>query len=93
MAAIMSKLATDGIDVNATIVKKYRTDGNKRFFTYDFSLKKQQTYSNTISPSMAQWNSLEEGDSIAVVYLAEDPDISSTKAMIEKLRAAMPKTS
>ncbi len=88
MAPMMGELAKRGIDIKAKIIKKYQVQSNfggfRYYLVYSFILDNNQCFSKEISSSYEQWESLEEGDTLPVVYLAEDPNSSTTKEMAEK---------
>lgn len=95
IAPMMGELAKRGTDIDAQVVKKYQVLGDKSrmtkyYLVYSFTLEDQQSFSKKISPVFEQWASLEEGDMLPVVYLDEDPNVSTTKDMAEQIRAAMP---
>ena len=93
MAPMMGELVKRGIDIDAQIVRKHRVQmhiSNFHYYlVYSFTLDNNQRFSKEISPSFEQWESMEEGDTLLVVYLAEDPNISTTKEVVEQIRAAM----
>lgn len=99
MAGMMGELAKRGTDIDAQVTKKYQTTimsksggmiKNKHLI-YSFTLNDGNEYSKKISPSHEQWETLEEGDTLPVVYLAENPDASTTKELVDQIRAAMHK--
>ena len=97
IAPKMGELAMRGIEVDAQIVKKYRVQSNfgrfHHYLRYSFTLENNQSFSKEISTDLKLWDSLEEGGTLPVVYLAEDPNTSTTKAMADRIRAAMPQKS
>jgi len=94
MAPKMGELAERGIDVDAQIVKKSRIPSNfgrfHHYLIYSFTLENNQSFSKEIAMSFEPWDSLEEGGTLPVVYLAEDPNVSTTKDMADRIKAAMP---
>jgi len=94
MAPRMGELAERGIDIDAQVVKKSRIQSNFGRFhyhlVYSFTIGNNQNFSREVSMSFELWDSLEEGDKLPVVYLAEDPNVSTTKDMADQIRAAMP---
>jgi hypothetical protein len=97
MVPKMGELAVRGIDVDAQVVKKSRVPSNfgrfHYYLLYSFTLENNQSFSKQISTDFKLWDSMEEGGTLPVVYLAEDPNTSTTKDMIDQIRAAMPQKS
>jgi len=89
MAVDMGKLVEHGVDIEAKVVSKTRSERSNRYLLYSFTLENRQSYSKQISPDFKLWDSLNEGDKIPVVYLPENPEVSAIKETVEKVRAAM----
>jgi len=88
MAEDMGKLVEHGVDIEAKVVSKTRSQRN-RYLVYSFTLGNRQSYSKQVSPDFAVWDSLNKGDKIPIVYLPENPEVSAIKQTVEKVRAAM----
>jgi len=97
IAPMMGELAARGVDVDAQVVKKSRVQSNfgrfHYYLVYSFTLENNRSFSKEISTDFKLWDSLEEGSALPVVYLAEDPNTSTTKDMADQISAAMPQKS
>ena len=89
MAEDMGKLVEHGVDIEAKVVSKTRSQRMNRYLVYFFTLENRQSYSKQVSPDFALWDSLNKGDKIPIVYLPENPEVSAIKQTVEKVRAAM----
>lgn len=97
IAPMMGELAARGVDVDAQVVKKSRVQSNfgrfHYYLVYSFTLENNRSFSKEISTDFKLWDSLEEGSALLVVYLAEDPNTSTTKDMANQISATMPQKS
>lgn len=92
----MKDLVERGRPVTGEVVKKLRfrgssTRGNNRFMRYRFPASDGQYYSHKIVIGIDDYNKLEPGDPIELVYLPDDPKVSARVEMVEMVREAMEK--
>lgn len=92
----MKSLAERGLPVTGEVVKKLRfrgssTRGNNRFMRYRFRAGDGQYYSHKIAIGIDDYNKLEPGDPIELVYLPDDPKVSARIEMVEMVRETMEK--
>jgi len=89
------ELAKSGVDVAGQVSKKIRDSGGggvgRSYLRYSFRAMDGQTYSNKIAISDSEDDQYHEGDSIQLVYLANKPNISAMKTMVEQCREALEK--
>lgn len=88
------ELARRGIDVQGTVVSKFRTHakgpgwrGRRMAFTYRGPDGVE--YRRAASVSVGKWNEFEEGGPIQLVCLPDKPGVSAPKWLVEEARKAL----
>lgn len=89
----MKDLVERGRPVTGEVVNKVKFRGSSsvrnRYLRYRFRAGDGKYYSHKIAVGAGDYNALEPGDPIDLVYLPDRPAVSATAQMVETVRAAM----
>ncbi len=89
-AETMSSLVREGIATTGRISaaeRRRRSRGEYDYFvTYSFEAKDGNEYSKERRVKATEFGDYAEGQPIDIVYLPNDPDVSATREMVDKVR-------
>ena len=91
----MRRLTHNGVPATATVERMWSHTGStgmsRHRLRYTFRAGDGREYSRSIMISSGQRESLKEGDTVAVIYLADNPKISALAELVEQARRALEK--
>ncbi|MBL7685653.1 MAG: hypothetical protein JNK65_06440, partial [Deltaproteobacteria bacterium] len=85
----MPLLVKEGVIVQAKIVSKSPKKTRRENIDYEFQDALGKVYRRHITLPLALFDQVQVGDSIEVVYLPQNPKVSSGKYWVDQYRAAM----
>ena len=88
----MKKLAQEGQNVQATVLKKARVlrkGSNPPAITYEFQDSFGKSHQRRIFVSESFYQQHQEGGKIEVVYLLEKPDVNAARALVQEVKKVL----
>ena len=90
----MRRLAENGVPTTATVERlwTYASGGiTRRRMRYTFRAGDGREYTRTIMISAGERDRMQEGGTVAVIYLQDNPKISALAELVEQARRALQK--
>ena len=85
-------LVNDGVPLTAKVEKIWTFKGRQKArlrFSYQVD---NENYTRAVAISMAEYEQLQQGDSVAIVYLPSKPSVSALDSMVSLAKQGLNKT-
>jgi hypothetical protein len=91
----LRKLVSDGVATTATAKKLIGHTGatgmRRSSLRYHFQDRRGKSYQHTVMISPSERETIQEGDSVNIIYLPDNPKISALAQTVESARKALKK--
>lgn len=91
----LRKLAENGVRTEATVEKTWKFTGSTGMATrrmrYRFTASNGKEYKRTVTLTTGESEKLTEGTQTTVIYLADNPKVSSLANLVEQAKQALKK--